>query len=139
MVSFFGKKDAVLSLGRTLSFSDETGVSEYSFDALEASALLYQHFVENSMFHSGALGFIKIPYSAGDQKGHFFHPVVQLVMQDRPHRTFSFYLDASPLSLDHTHAKVIIEHQVRDNLSVVQNILAEKNKQVLLSPTVPIS
>lgn len=88
------------------------------------------------MFQSGALGFIKIPYSAGEQEGYFFHPVVQLVMKDRPTRTFSFYLDASPLSLEHTHAKVVIEHQVRDNFPVVVNILDTKSKQVLLSPTV---
>ena len=133
------KKDAVLRLPRSLSFSPETGVSESCFDALEAAALLYQYFQENPMFSSGALGFIKIPYSAGDQKGYFFHPVVQVVMKDRPTRTFSFYLDASPLSLDHTHATVTLEHQIRDNLSVVVNILDEKSKQVLLSPTVPIS
>ena len=136
---FITKKDAVLKLKRSLSFSLESGISESSFDALEAVALLYQHFQENPMFHSGALGFIKIPYSAGKQDGYFFHPVVQVVMQDRPTRTFSFYLDASPLSFSHTHAKVILEHQVRDNFPVVANILDDKNKQVLLSPTVPIN
>ena len=133
------KKDAVLKLPRALSFSLETGVSASSFDALESAALWYQYFQEKPIFREGALGFIKIPYSAGEQKGYFFHPVVQVVMQDSPLRTFSFYLDASPLSDDHIHAKVILEHQVRDNLSVVQNILAGKSKQVLLSPTVPIS
>jgi len=92
------KKDAVLRLPRTLSFSPETGISDSSFDALEAAALLYQHFQEKPMFISGALGFIKIPYSAGDQEGYFFHPVVQVVMQDRPFRTFSVYLDTSPIS-----------------------------------------
>jgi hypothetical protein len=132
------KRDAVLKFKRTLSFSNETGIKE-SFDALEGSALLYQYFQEDQMFNSGALGFIKIPYSAGDQKGYFFHPVVQLVMKDRPTRTVSFYLDVSPFSDDYVHSQIVLEHLVRDNLSIVQNILAEKRKQVLLSPTVPIS
>ena len=132
------KKDAVLKLPRSLTFSSETGIKE-SFDALEAAALLYQYFQEDPMFSSGALGFIKIPYSAGGKKGYFFHPVVQIVMKDRPTRTVSFYLDVSPFSDDHVHSKIVLEHQVRDNLSIITNILEEKRKQVVLSPTVPLS